>query len=137
MNEILDVSPATPGILLAGGHEMHRIKPDELQISDGVVDPWILSIVQVIKSRVSRKRGIPSYTTLLDEANKYIRKHISGQVTAQFVNVPETGANDRDPQLIFDKGYIDPDTQRFLLPLTSLDSGSAVGELVRYPQDEL
>lgn len=152
ISKILDTSPATPGILLIGCRETQNDvdMDDSLQIKDGTTDPWVYSIVQVIKNRVLWKRGIPSYTALFDESYGRIRKCINEEpLTGWHLAWPsvddmppalsntETGIRNRDPQLVFDKGYIDPDTQRFLFPLASLDSGSAIGELVRYPHDEL
>ena len=148
INAAIDTSPPTPGIILSGCHET-QLDKNELQTSDGMVDPWVYSIIQVIKTRALRKRGIPTYTVLFHEAKKYLKKQLDEKQYAlqhhdpnlndmQPWFVPETNlSNDQDPQMIFDQGYIDPDTQRFLRPLAAVENGGVTGDLLRYPRDEL
>lgn len=55
----------TPVILLTGCHETQfNVK------ALNRMDPWTVSITSVIKNNIRRKRGVPTYSVLYNEAKK-------------------------------------------------------------------
>ncbi|RMJ09398.1 hypothetical protein CDV36_010994 [Fusarium kuroshium] len=140
---MLDKHSATRGILLAGCHETQF----NVKALKGM-DPWMVAVTTVIKNNVRRKRGIPTYSVLFNDAKSFIRaqlangqlgKKYKGPSPKEWEPIPrdqETNTSHRDPQLIFDTGYIDPDEERFLVPFQSPSGGEASGDASRYPKDE-
>lgn len=140
---ILDTHTATQGILLAGCHETQfNVKALKR------MDPWIVGITTVIKNNNRRKRGVPTYSVLYNEAKKFIRAQLDGgQLSSKYKGPsprewqpiprdPDTNTSHQDPQLAFYHGYIDPDEERFLFPFQAL-MGDVRGEgATRYPKDE-
>lgn len=155
---MLDTHDRTPGILLAGCHET-QFNVKALNINDGsrrvAVDPWMYAITRTIGKRVRSKRGVPTYTELFNEAKRYLKGALdSGQVNMTRYLGPsrdETQPSPRDmtsdpivshqdPQLAFYDGFINPDTERFLFPITAPTGGNASPDAKtrRYPaKDEL
>lgn len=144
---MLDTHTATPGVLLAGCHET-QFNVKALRTSAGLVDPWVLAVTTVIKNQVKRKRGVPSYSALFNDAKKFIKQQLDGgninsrykgPSTNELAPIPrdqESNTSNQDPQLIFFSGYFDPDEERFLFPFVAPHGGEAKGEATRFPRDE-
>ena len=141
---MLDTHSATPGVLLAGCHETQF----NVKALKGM-DPWIVAITSVIKNNYKRKRGVPTYTVLYNEAKNFIRTQIAqGQISTAKYKGPspeewkplawdqEKHTSNQDPQLIFRQGYLDPGEERFLFPFQAPSGGDAKGDATRYPADE-
>lgn len=142
---MLDTHKATPGILLAGCHETQF----NVKALKGM-DPWMVGVVRVISNNIRRKRGVPTYSTLYNEAKKFIRAQIdSGEISPktkykgpspnELQPIPrdqETNTSYQDPQLAFYSGYIDPGQERFLVPFGGPSGGKAGGDATRFPKDE-
>ncbi|KAK3291551.1 uncharacterized protein B0H64DRAFT_330401 [Chaetomium fimeti] len=140
---MLDKHSATPGVLLAGCHETQfNVKALKGR------DPWMVGITTVIKNNIRRKRGIPTYSVLFNDAKKFIKAQLAnGQLGKKYQGpspnelepIPRDEAaftSHQDPQLIFDAGYIDPNEERFLVPFVLPTSGEATGDASKYPRDE-
>ena len=137
----IDPNSSTPGVLLAGSHEI-QVNAKALNY----MDPWTVGITSVIKNNIRRKRGVPTYSVLYNEAKQFIRAQLAGgQLSPEYKGpspqewqpIPrdqDTNASHQDPQLAFYQGYIDPDEERFLFPFQAL-SGDIRGG-TRYPNDE-
>ncbi|EIW52721.1 uncharacterized protein TRAVEDRAFT_135035 [Trametes versicolor FP-101664 SS1] len=144
---MLDTHTATPGVLLAGCHET-QFNVKALKTNDARVDPWMYAIVATIKNAVKRKRGVPTYSSLFNDAKKYIRNQLAGGSISDIYKGPSpnelepvprdqpSNTSHQDPQLIFYSGYLDPDEERFLFPFVAARSGDAEGESVRFPRDQ-
>lgn len=140
---MLDTHTATPGVLLAGCHETQF----NVKALKGM-DPWMVGITTVIKNNVRRKRGVPTYSVLYNEAKNFIRAQLAGeQLSAKYkgpspnewkpiARDQHTHTSHQDPQLVFYDGYIDPDQERFLFPFTSPNGGEQSGTVTRFPNDE-
>lgn len=101
-----------------------------------------------IFAQVKRKRGVPTYSTLFNDARKFIKSQliggsISGKYQGPSTNELKPAPRDQasntshqDPQLIFYSGYLDPDEERFLFPFVAPRGGHAEGESVRFPKDQ-
>ena len=70
---MLDTHTATPGILLAGCHET-QFNVKALKS----MDSWIVGVTTVIKYNNRRKRGVPTYSVLYNEAKKFVRAQLDG-----------------------------------------------------------
>jgi hypothetical protein len=145
---MLDRRALTPGIILAACHESQfNVKAFKSEV--GLVDPWTYAITTVIKTRAQRNRGVPSYTILFNEAKTLIRRQLADGLLSKDYKGPskdETNATPRnqedwtsyqDPQLIFNPGYVDPDSERFLFPFTAATCGAFNDGALRYPKDEV
>ncbi|KAI1660215.1 hypothetical protein F4813DRAFT_401180 [Daldinia decipiens] len=140
---MLDTHKATPGILLAGCHETQF----NVKALKGM-DPWIVAITTVIKNNYKKMRGVPTYTTLYNDAKNFIRAQLAaGQLNPRYQGpspkeynpLPrhqEDNTSHQDPQLIFYKDYFDPGEERFLVPFQAPSGGEAGGKVTRYPEDE-
>ncbi|GAW22637.1 hypothetical protein ANO14919_121790 [Xylariales sp. No.14919] len=141
---MLDTHTATPGVLLAGCHETQF----NVKALKGM-DPWIVAITSVIKKNVNRKRGVPTYTVLYNEAKKFIHAQLTqGQISGVKYKGPSpqewkpvardqaTNTSYQDPQLIFYDKYLDPDEERFLFPFVAPSGGHVGGDVTRFPEDE-
>ncbi|RWA11845.1 hypothetical protein EKO27_g3285 [Xylaria grammica] len=141
---MLDTHTATPGVLLAGCHETQF----NVKALKGM-DPWIVAITSVIKKNVKRKRGVPTYTVLYNEAKKFIHAQLAqGQISGvdykgpspqEWKPVPRdqaTNTSYQDPQLVFYDKYLDPDEERFLFPFAAPSGGHVGGDVTRFPEDE-
>ncbi|KAI0667597.1 hypothetical protein C8Q78DRAFT_312143 [Trametes maxima] len=145
---VLGATSATPGVILAGCHET-QFNVKGLTVSGSTLDPWMHAMTLVIDNRVRRKRGVPSYSVLFNEAKRYIvRQLAAGDLSPEYKGpspdetepIPyhrQTETSNQDPQLSFYSGYIDPDSERFLFPFTMASGGRAGGDTTRYPRDEL
>ncbi|KAI0677669.1 hypothetical protein C8Q78DRAFT_1066139 [Trametes maxima] len=144
---MLDTDTATAGVLLAGCHET-QFNVKSLRTKDGMVDPWMYAVVSVIKNQVKRKRGVPTYVALFDDAKKYIKALIDGGAIGEKYKGPSSNelepiardqdlnTSHQDPQLVFYDGYFDPDAERFLFPFVGPRAGNAEGESARFPKDQ-
>ncbi|KAI0073031.1 hypothetical protein K474DRAFT_1604048 [Panus rudis PR-1116 ss-1] len=147
---MLDKHTATPGILLAGCHET-QFNVKSLRTNNGVVDPWMYAVTSVIKKQAQRKRGVPTYTVLFNEAKKLVKQLFDGGqlIPGSFKGPSPDDTNplpkdmssnpitsNQDPQLIVYSGYVDLDSERFLFPFFAANGGKASGEATRYPHDE-
>ncbi|KAJ7437248.1 hypothetical protein B0H11DRAFT_2163930 [Mycena galericulata] len=140
---MLDAHSATPGILLPGCHETQF----SVKALKGM-DPWMVAVTAVIKNNIRRKRGVPKYSVLFNDAKNFIRAQLaSGQLSKKYRGpspnewqpIPrdqESDTSNQDPQLVFYNGYIDPEEERFLFPFKAPNGGHASGDATRYPQDE-
>jgi len=140
---MLDTHTATPGILLAGCHETQY----NVKALKGM-DPWMFAVTNIIKNQVRRKRGVPSYAVLYNEAKKFIKAQLAnGQLSSKYKGpspdetdpIPynlETFESNQDPQLVFYSGYIDANEERFLYPFAAPSGGQASGEATRFPKDQ-
>ncbi|KAJ7450284.1 hypothetical protein B0H11DRAFT_321707 [Mycena galericulata] len=140
---MLDTLSATPGILLAGCHETQF----NVKALKGM-DPWMVAVTAVIKNNIRRKRGVPTYSVLFNDAKNFIRAQLAnGQLSKKYRGpspnewqpIPrdqESDTSKQDPQLVFYNGYIDPEEERFLFPFKAPNGGHASGDATRYPQDE-
>ncbi|KAH6916865.1 hypothetical protein BKA70DRAFT_1485827 [Coprinopsis sp. MPI-PUGE-AT-0042] len=155
---MLNAHATTPGILLAGCHET-QFNIKALSINGRMVDPWAYAVTTVIKKRVQHNRGVPTYTVLFNEAKKIIKRQLaSQQLSLEYLGpspdetkpmqphknlLKKSLSSNQDPQMGFDSGCIDPDTERFLFPFTAglprlpVHGGEAAHRLTRYPRDEL
>ncbi|KAI0650856.1 hypothetical protein C8Q79DRAFT_1007084 [Trametes meyenii] len=144
---MLDTQTATAGVLLAGCHET-QFNVKSLRTKDGMVDPWMYAIVSVIKNQVKRKRGVPTYVALFDDAKKYIKAQLDAGAIGEKYKGPSpnelepiargqvSNTSHQDPQLVFYDGYFDPDAERFLFPFVGPRAGNAEGESARFPKDQ-
>lgn len=140
---MLDTHRATPGILLAGCHETQF----NVKALNGM-DPWTVGITSVIKNNIRRKRGVPTYSVLYNEAKSFVRAQLTegrlserykGPSPREWQPIPrhqETNTSNQDPQLIFYNGYVDPDEERFLFPFEAANRGHEGGDVTRFPNDE-
>ncbi|KAM5542483.1 hypothetical protein V8D89_003942 [Ganoderma adspersum] len=146
----------TPGLLLAGCHESQfNVKALRVPTNDPdrtqVVDPWMYAITKMINRRVKRRRGVPTYSELFNEAKRYIgsilndsrfdRKNYLGPSPDETKPVPrdmDSMTSHQDPQLIFYDGFVNPDAERFLFPIAAPTGGDASKDATtrRYPRDE-
>jgi hypothetical protein len=147
--DVLDTNTATPGVLLAGCHES-QFDVKALKTSNNTIDPWMFAVVNVIRNQIVRKRGVPSYSTLYNNAKQFIRQQIiSGQMNGdrryqgpspnELDPVPrnmESQTSNQDPQMSFFDGYFDPGEERFLFPFVAPYGGKAGGQATRFPRDE-
>ena len=150
---IIDTTAATPGLLLAGCHETQSTAK-ALKVGNEWVDPWTYAITRIIAQRV--KRGVPTYTTLFEEAKVFIKRLVECGCELDrnkyFGPSPDERhpearnlacpchKSHQDPQLIFDSGFMNPDAERFLFPIAA-HAGCGCGtdgdaKVVRYPRDE-
>ncbi|ROW13089.1 hypothetical protein VPNG_05919 [Cytospora leucostoma] len=140
---MLDKHRETPGILLAGSHETQS----NVKALKGM-DPWMVAVTKTIKNNVHRKRGVPTYSVLFNDAKSFIRGQLAnGQISNKYRGpsprewepIPRDQVTDisyQDPQMIFNTGYIDPNEERFLVPFQSPSGGDPSGEASRYPKDQ-
>ncbi|KAI3616770.1 hypothetical protein WG66_004144 [Moniliophthora roreri] len=140
-NGLLDPSAPTPGILLAACHET-QFNVKAQKTNDGLVGPWEYAITAIIEKQVQRKGGVPSYDVLFNEAKRSVKKLFDGGLLDPKYKGPspdETAPTPRnqDPELIFYNGYMDPGVERFLFPFEAVNGGQAIGDLTRYPRNEL
>ncbi|KAI0647978.1 hypothetical protein C8Q79DRAFT_542574 [Trametes meyenii] len=145
---MLDTTSTTPGIILAGCHET-QFNVKGLPVSGSTLDPWMYAMKLAINNRVRRKRGVPSYSILFNEAKRYIARQLAagglspeykGPSPNEMTPIPydrQAETSNQDPQLSFYSGYIDPDSERFLFPLTTASEGRINEDALRYPRDEL
>lgn len=140
---MLDTHTATPGILLAGCHESQF----NVKALNGM-DPWMLGITSVIKKNIRRKRGVPTYSVLFNEAKNFIRAQLresslsaryKGPSPNELKPIPrdqDTNTSHQDPQLIFYSTFIDPSEERFLFPFVAPSSSNEGGDVTKFPRDE-
>ncbi|KAI0397993.1 hypothetical protein F5Y17DRAFT_454574 [Xylariaceae sp. FL0594] len=87
---------------------------------------------------------------LYQDAKKFIRDHRDagsyssdrylGPSPDERVPLPldiDTGASHQDPQMVFPAGYVDPDRQIFLYPLSEWRQVADPGPVVRFPRDDV
>ncbi|KAJ7769330.1 hypothetical protein B0H16DRAFT_1673425 [Mycena metata] len=143
---MLDTHSATPGILLAGCHETQF----NVKALAGR-DPWMLAVTTVIKKNIQRKRGVPTYSVLFNDAKNFIRALLAegpafsprykGPSPKEWEPIPmdmdsNPTTSHQDPQLVFYDGYFDPEQERFLFPFEAPSGGRASGDSTRFPRDE-
>ena len=102
-----------------------------------------------MENRATRKRTVPTYSLLFNEAKRYIKKQLDrGLLSPNYRGFspdesqpipPESlwSTSHQDPQLIFDRGYVDPDEERFLFPFAAPGEAKVSGQVLRYPMDEV
>ncbi|KAI5889809.1 uncharacterized protein SCHCODRAFT_02635681 [Schizophyllum commune H4-8] len=150
----IDALGTQRGVLLAGCHETQSsAKAPRAKVGD--VDPWAHAIVRVIDNQISHKRGVPTYSTLFDNAKRYkqfqrgdSKGAYMGPSPNELQPIPRhdvSGADPlklgavsshQDPQLVFRSDYLDPDEERFLCPLVAPGERRAEGKGVRFPRDQ-
>lgn len=140
---MLDTHTATPGILLAGCHETQF----NVKALKGM-DPWTVGVTTIIKNNIRRKRGVPKYSVLYNEAKRFIQAQLAnGQLSSKYKGpsplewkpIPRNqvdNTSNQDPQLAFYDGYIDPGEERFLFPFETPSDGDNGGNVSRFPKDE-
>ncbi|KAF3055738.1 hypothetical protein GL218_07191 [Daldinia childiae] len=139
----LDTLQAVPGILLTGCHETQF----NIKALNGK-DPWIVAVTSVIKDNVRRRRGVPTYLTLFNEAKNFIRAQLANKQLAENYEGPSPSewdpvpgrqadnTSNQDPQLTFYQDFFDLSEERFLLPFQAPGNEEAEGQAVRFPRDE-
>lgn len=142
---MLDTHTATPGIMVAGCHESQtNFKALKVRC------PWMFGITSVIKHNIRRKRGVPTYSVLFNEAKNFIRAmradplihwdpDCKGPSPNELKPIPREQykrASHQDPQLIFFSTFIDPSEEGFLCPFVAPSSSNEGGDVTRFPRDE-
>ncbi|KAL1708000.1 hypothetical protein EV121DRAFT_288052 [Schizophyllum commune] len=144
--EMMNTTAATGGILLSACYETQS-NAKALQVGNNKVDPWMYAIVAVIKKQLKEKRGVPTYSSLFNDAKKFIESQLGRpSLDANKYKGPSTNelsptkrgvdTSNQDPQLIFINGYVNPHEERFLFPFVAPRGGQAGEGVVRFPRDE-
>ena len=149
---IIDTTMPTPGVLLAGCHEMQSTTK-ALKVGDEWVDPWTYVITKIVARRV--KRGVPTYTALFEEAKAFIKrlvdcgceldrnKYLGPSPDERHPEAQNEACpchkSHQEPQLIFGVTFVNPDAERFLWPIAAhsgCDCGATgVAKVMRFPRD--
>ncbi|KAI5828750.1 hypothetical protein K523DRAFT_373430 [Schizophyllum commune Tattone D] len=144
--EMMNTTAATGGILLSACHEPQS-NAKALQVGNNKVDPWMYAVVAVIKKHLKEKRGVPTYSSLFNDAKKFIESQLGRpSLDADKYKGPSTNelsptkrdvdTSNQDPQPIFPNGYVNPHEERFLFPFVAPRGGQAGEGVVRFPRDE-
>ncbi|KAI5826804.1 hypothetical protein K523DRAFT_354837 [Schizophyllum commune Tattone D] len=147
--EDVGLNHATGGILLSAYHETQsNIKA--LQVNGSNVDPWLYTIIAVIKKQIKDRGSIPTYSSLFNGAKKFLKTPFASShiVDDKYMGpsaneLSPTGRNwgqstsNQDPQLIF-FGQSNPLEEKFLCPLVSSPRVGQTGSdwVTRFPRDE-
>ncbi|KAJ6477018.1 hypothetical protein C8R45DRAFT_1158258 [Mycena sanguinolenta] len=102
-----DTPSAMPGILLAGCHKTQF----NVKVLEGM-DPWMVAMMTVIEDNIHRKRSMPKYWVLFNDAKKFIRTQLAnGQLDKYPDSSPiewqliprdqNSNTSNQDPQLVF------------------------------------
>lgn len=139
---LLDIHRNPPGVLLAAVYET-QINIKAVKTGD-VKDPWTFAILHEIERAWKRKKRMPSYVQLLNQARLYVRSMLDSGALAKSYEGPSPDAakpiawqeggpmeGHQDPQLVYNGWYIDADRTPFLDPFPV-----PVKESLSPPQDD-